>query len=196
MLHEEVIKYRELSGDTNPNTPISRIGGYLDVYEKALDQEPCEDANANQHNSNELNDVGQRTNALEGDVISRQAAIVQLSHNKNGDDDCDVIIQKDIETIKALPPVTPQPNYGEWILVSERLPEEHLCDDGYVEPSDYVLVCGDHGNYGVSRYWGNRRTKSESRITYEDWPDLDWVAQKPIAWMPIRDPFDPKESEG
>ena len=40
MLHEEVKKYRELSGDTNPNTPISRIGGYLDGYEKALEQEP------------------------------------------------------------------------------------------------------------------------------------------------------------
>ena len=44
MLHEEVKKYRELSGDANPNTPISRIGGYLDGYEKALEQEPCEDA--------------------------------------------------------------------------------------------------------------------------------------------------------
>ena len=40
MLNEEVKKYRELSGDTNPNTPISRIGGYLDGYEKALEQEP------------------------------------------------------------------------------------------------------------------------------------------------------------
>ena len=40
MLNEEVAKYRELSGDTNPNTPISRIGGYLDGYEKALEQEP------------------------------------------------------------------------------------------------------------------------------------------------------------
>lgn len=39
MLNEEVAKYRELSGDTNPNTPISRIGGYLDGYEKALEQE-------------------------------------------------------------------------------------------------------------------------------------------------------------
>lgn len=38
MLHEEVKKYRELSGDTNPNTSISRIGGYLDGYEKALEQ--------------------------------------------------------------------------------------------------------------------------------------------------------------
>ena len=44
MLNEEVAKYRELSGDTNPNVPISRIGGYLDGYEKALEQASCEDA--------------------------------------------------------------------------------------------------------------------------------------------------------
>lgn len=43
------------------------------------------------------------------DAISRDKAIVQLSHNKTGDDDCDVIIQKDIETLKSLPPITPQP---------------------------------------------------------------------------------------
>ena len=40
---------------------------------------------------------------LVNDAISRQVAIVQLSHNKTGDDDCDVVIQNDIETIKALP---------------------------------------------------------------------------------------------
>ena len=44
------------------------------------------------------------------DLISRNMAIVQLSHNKIGDDDCDVIIQKDIETIKALPPVSVSEN--------------------------------------------------------------------------------------
>lgn len=38
MLNEEVQKYRDLSGDDNPNTPISRIGGYLDGYERALEQ--------------------------------------------------------------------------------------------------------------------------------------------------------------
>ena len=37
------------------------------------------------------------------DLISRQMAIIQLSHNKTGDDDCDVVIQRDIETIKSLP---------------------------------------------------------------------------------------------
>ena len=38
MLNEEVKKYRELSGDNNPHTPINRIGGYLDGYEKAMEQ--------------------------------------------------------------------------------------------------------------------------------------------------------------
>lgn len=41
------------------------------------------------------------------DLISRQTAVIQLSHNKIGDDDCDVIIQRDIETIKQLPSVEP-----------------------------------------------------------------------------------------
>lgn len=44
-LEEDIIKkYRELSGDENTIiTPISRIIGYLDGYEKALEQETCED---------------------------------------------------------------------------------------------------------------------------------------------------------
>ena len=82
-----------------------------------------------------------------------------------------------------------------WIPVSERLPKEHLCDDGYVEPSDYVLVWGDRGNYGVSRYWGNRRSKSESPNTHKDWVDLDWVVQKPIAWQPLPKPYKAESEE-
>lgn len=76
-----------------------------------------------------------------------------------------------------------------WIPCSERLPEEYICDDGYVEPSDYVLVWGDHGNYGVSRYWGNRKSKIENPNSYKDWVDLEWVVQKPIAWMPLPEPY-------
>ena len=78
------------------------------------------------------------------DCISRNAAIVKLSHNKIGDDDCDVIIQKDIETIKALPPVTPQQKMGHWILHqnynSDGLGFEYFscseCDDRNDEKSN------------------------------------------------------------
>jgi hypothetical protein len=38
MLHEEVEKYINLSGDKEAwqNTSVSRIGGYLDGYDKGL----------------------------------------------------------------------------------------------------------------------------------------------------------------
>lgn len=45
---------------------------------------------------------------MSDNLISRKAAIIQLSHNKIGNDDCDVIIQRDIETIKQLPPAEPE----------------------------------------------------------------------------------------
>ena len=83
-----------------------------------------------------------------------------------------------------------------WIPVSERLPEEFICDDGYIEPSDYVLVWGDHGNYGVSRYWGNRKSKTKNPNSYKDWMDLDWVVQKPIAWMSLPKPYKKSEEDG
>lgn len=48
------------------------------------------------------------------DAVSRKDAIIQLSHNKNGDPDCDVIIQHDIEALKQLPSVTPKQERGKW----------------------------------------------------------------------------------
>lgn len=127
---------------------------------KAREQQPCEDC------------------------ISRAGAL-RHRHLIYDDDGIGYSVVR-VDEIMALPSVTSQPR---WIPVSERLPEEYLCNDGYIEPSDYVLVWGDHGNYSVSRYWGNRRSKSESPNTYKDWVDLDWVVQKPVAWMPLPEPY-------
>lgn len=73
------------------------------------------------------------------DTISRDKAIVQLSHNKIGDDDCDVIIQKDIETIKALPPATPQQKTGRWILTQRDKCIDICCSEcGNARFKDYA----------------------------------------------------------
>ena len=50
------------------------------------------------------------------DAISRDKAIVQLSHlQSDWDDDWNVAIRKCIETIKIVPSVTPQTKMGQWI---------------------------------------------------------------------------------
>lgn len=44
-----------------------------------------------------------------GDTISRQAAITQLSHNKNkGDDEWELAVENDIQTIWKLPSAHPE----------------------------------------------------------------------------------------
>jgi hypothetical protein len=64
-----------------------------------------------------------------------------------------------------------------WIPVSERLPEEHICDDGYHEPSKSVLVQMKSGEMHTARYW--------SRYD-ERWLDLNYpTTDEVIAWMPL-----------
>ena len=72
-----------------------------------------------------------------------------------------------------------------WIPCSERFPEEHICDDGYIEPSEYVLICDDLNYCHVSRYWGNRRNKRD----YKDWVDADLPTRKIKAWMQLPKPY-------
>ena len=48
------------------------------------------------------------------DLIDRQVAITQLSHNKNkGDEEWKLAVENDIQTIWKLPPA--QPKSGKWI---------------------------------------------------------------------------------
>jgi len=84
------------------------------------------------------------------DCISRKDAIIQLSHNKTGDDDCDVIVQSDIETIKALPPVTPKQKTGHWKRISIDKYVQHamayykcsVCDKDIIGKHNYCPNCG------------------------------------------------------
>lgn len=43
------------------------------------------------------------------DLISRQAAIIALANNRCGNDEWDFAVTHDVETVKKLPSVTPQP---------------------------------------------------------------------------------------
>ena len=74
---------------------------------------------------------------------------------------------------------------GGWIPCSERLPEERDYDDGYVEPSEPVLVFTKYNECRVSRYWGNRRNKRD----YYDWVDIKHSTHEVIAWQPLPAPY-------
>lgn len=84
-------------------------------------------------------------------------------------------IKQDIKIIET------QPQVGEWILVSERLPEN--TDDGLYQMS---LVTLDNGDVclGVYRYDENawRTRMSEGEIYYT----TDHIV---TAWMPLPEPY-------
>ena len=195
MTREEAIKEIKNMAKFNYTLAPTEV---FDMAIKALEQEPCEDAVSRQtvsyiiksHIHEIITESGTDKNAHTNAVlraivnlvetmpsVTPTACIAKVTFDK---DELQKIVDEGVKDLTIT---------QKWIPVSDRLPEEHLCDDGYVEPSDYVLVCGDCGNYGLSRYWGNRRSKSESPNTYKDWVDLDWVAQKPIAWMPLPEPY-------
>lgn len=79
------------------------------------------------------------------DTISRQAAIIQLSHNKNkGDDEWELAVENDIQTIWELPPA--QPKEGKWILHT-YLPHHNYCsicekDSPYNKRWNFCPNCG------------------------------------------------------
>ena len=81
-------------------------------------------------------------------------------------------------------------NEPHWIPVTERLPEENYLDDGYVEPSQPVLVYMSYHTCKISRYWGNRKSKGTSDYVIPDWMDLeDYEGDNVLAWMPKPEPY-------
>lgn len=58
-------EYERTHGSLQGCLEFRQLAEWLKDYKRLLEQEPCEDANANQHTSNALNDVGQHANALE-----------------------------------------------------------------------------------------------------------------------------------
>ena len=73
-----------------------------------------------------------------------------------------------------------------WIPVSERLPEENVCDDGYHEPSKWVLVQARNGHMYTSRYW----TRNKKNV----WVDLNYP-EDIVAWQPLPEPYNESGEE-
>ena len=89
------------------------------------------------------------------------------------------LLDKRIELL----PIAPEPH---WIPVEQALPKENYLDDGYVEPSQPVLVYMNYHCYKISRYWGHRKTKGTSGYVIPDWMDLeDHDGNNVLAWCEL-----------
>ena len=85
--------------------------------------------------------------------------------------------------------LTAQPK-PHWIPVAERLPKENYLDDGYVEPSQPVLVYMSYHTCKISRYWGHRKSKGTSDYVIPDWMDLEeYDGDNVIAWRELPESF-------
>lgn len=85
-----------------------------------------------------------------------------------------------INAVESAPPT------DKWIPVGEGLPEENICDDGYHEPSEWVLVQTSSGQMYTSRYW--------SRDKKNVWTDLSYpTTEEVVAWQPLPEQY--KEPE-
>ena len=113
------------------------------------------------------------------DCISRQAALDMATTIQTDDYSGNEVLEVvDVDDIKALPSVTPA---IKWTPVSESFPKEHICDDGYVEPSETVLVQLNNGEMKTSRYWGSRESRKD-----EPWIDLSYpTTLEVVAWRPL-----------
>lgn len=89
--------------------------------------------------------------------------------------------------INNAPTIQPEPH---WIPVTERLPKENYLDDGYVEPSQPVLVYMNYHTCKISRYWGHRKSKGTSDYVIPDWMDLEeYDSDNVIAWRELPEPY-------
>jgi hypothetical protein len=121
------------------------------------------------------------------DAISRKAAIVQLYHNKTGDDDVDVIIERDIATIHKLPPVTPK---QKWIPVSERLPEikQHVLLSCYGRVI-YGRMISKDGNGGHPVFEICDSVGDKKPVVLETTVHSKYTTSRIKAWMPLPEPY-------
>lgn len=136
-----------------------QLAEWLKDYKKLKEQQPCEDCISRAETQTEIMAYSKLIPDGSGTVYIKVSDVVDI--------------------LRKLPSVKPA---TVWHKVEDGLPKEHICEDGYVEPSESVLVMLNNGEQEVARFWGNRRNKND----YHDWLDLSYpTTLKVIAWTEL-----------
>lgn len=153
-MDRDLCNFNPMTGEEEPmNEDCRKSAAALDIAIKALERESCEDCVSRAELKKWLD-----MNFSFGGALRKLELFDRLD--------------------KELPSVTPT---LKWIPVSESFPKEHICDDGYVEPSETVLVQLNNGEMKTSRYWGSRESRKD-----EPWIDLSYpTTLEVVAWRPL-----------
>lgn len=121
-----------------------------------------------------------------GDTISRQAAIDALQncrkHCIDPFDSYHIDIQDAENQLSKVPTIQPEPKEGEWIPVSERMPEDYvdvLVWFEYFRYGNCNRMCATHGIGNYSKEYNSWTINHET-----GWKDLHV-----FAWMPLPVPY-------
>jgi hypothetical protein len=131
-------------------------------------------------------EIADYLDAQKVDAISRKAVNALVDELARKISDERLLISRGRSTgeimqdIIDLPSVIPRLKTGEWIPVSERLPEEETD----------VFICNANGDIAISR--GSYSTEVKD---YFIWYTSGWRFGKVIAWMPLPEPYK-AESDG
>lgn len=139
-------------------------------------------------------------NNLVVDCISREQALRKLKesaeHHAN-DSREEVLLRRDRDIIRALPPATPQE--PRWISVSEKLPNDRDWylgifkepDTGWINPLPFICdYVGRETKATTKEFWILRG------FTDRDYKECDYYFNlECVAWMPLPKPFELQESE-
>ena len=172
---------------------------FCNVVIEALEQESCEDCISRTEVIkliDEREDVNGKVDAesVRTDIVLIPPVNPQPCENAIGRSDMlDAIGHGTTYTseelqriIKGLPPMNPQAKTGQWIPVSERMPEEdgqYLITVKYKHVNDsYEDVYAEHGEWYDGRW---------DMFCFGHCGEVEEI----IAWMPLPAPYEPQESE-
>lgn len=143
---------------------------------------PSESETADARHANVYFNIGGWHKRPKGDLISREALKKAIDDYAEKRQDT-LLWQSDIEDlIDNAPTVEPNRPQGEWIPVSERLPDDKDYHDCYGFPDGVVIWQTDNGDIGFGWYY-------QSTKCWSDTNDYPIKSGKVIAWQPLPEPY-------
>ncbi len=171
MTRKGLINFGEMFLEVNGNSKNSNTYQFINEAIKLFKQDPCEDCISRKVLYNALYEHFHDEDAPNNTTEVRLGAVRNF--------------------VKDFPSTMPKSTKSNWTPVSKSFPKERFLDDGWIEPSDTVLVQFNNGEMATSRYWGSKESRKD-----EPWIDLSYpTTLEVVAWMPLPEPYETERAD-